>query len=161
MKNDRFLIAIIAGIAAIAVLALVLFFTRRDQVAAYPADDTPEGVIAAFVMAIENKDWDRAYAYLADGENKVDLARFRQIAVQEFSNTRTAGVEIRSTQMNGDRADVELVVVNISGGLFSDIYRNPGVAVLLRQNGNWKISEMVYPFWSYNWYQPETFPTKP
>ena len=39
-------------------------FTRRDQVAAYPADDTPEGVIAAFVMAIENKDWDRAYAYL-------------------------------------------------------------------------------------------------
>ena len=161
MKNDRFLIAIIAGIAAIAVLALVLFYTRRDQVAAYPADDTPEGVIAAFVMAIENKDWDRAYAYLADGENKVELARFRQIAVQEFSNTRTAGVEIRSTQINGDRADVELVVVNISGGLFSDIYRNPGVAVLLRQNGSWKISEMVYPFWSYNWYQPDTFPTKP
>lgn len=158
MKQDRFLIGIIAGIALVAALALILFFVRQDDGSTYPPDDTPEGVVAAYVMALQNEDWDRAYAYLAEAENKPDLARFRQAVFTEMPNLPNAGVEIRSTQIDGDRATVNLVVANIGGGLFADIYRNPGVAVLERQDGQWKLLEMAYPFWSYGWYQPE--PTK-
>lgn len=160
MKTDRFLTAIIAGIGVLAVLALVLFFTRRANTPTLP-DDTPEGVVMAFANAIQNREWENAYSYLADQENKPTLDRFRQTALSELTGQRSAGIEIISTEINADRASVELAVVNVGGGLFSDVYRNPGVAVLIRQGGAWKISEMPYPFWSYNWFQPETLPQKP
>jgi hypothetical protein len=160
MKTDRFLTAIIAGIGILAVLALVLFFTRRENTPSVP-DGTPEGAVLAYVNAIQNREWETAYDYLADQENKPGLDRFRQVALSEQIGERSSGVEIRSVEVNGDRADVELAVVNVSGGLFSDVYRNTGVAVLIRQGGGWKISEMPYPFWSYNWYQPESVPLKP
>lgn len=161
MKKDRYLIGIIAGIALVAVLALILFFTRRDDVSAYPSDDTPEGVVAAYVMALQNEDWERAYAYLAEAENKPDLSRFRQAVFTEMPNLPDSGVEFRATETDGDRATVNLMVVNVGGGLFADIYRNPGVAVLERQGGAWKILEMPYPFWSYGWYQPDALPKRP
>lgn len=161
MKRDRFLIAIIAGIALVAVLAILLFFTRRQDVSTYPSDDTPEGVVAAYVMALQNEDWERAYGYLAEGDDKPDLSRFRQSIFTEMPRQRGAGVEVQATQVDGNRATVNLMVVNIGGGLFADIYRNPGVAVLERQDGAWKIVEMPYPFWSYSWYQPDMLPKKP
>lgn len=161
MKLDRFLIAIIAGIALVAVLAIVLFLTRREGSATYPPDDTPEGVVAAYVMALQKEDWERAHAYLAEGDDKPDLGRFRQTLFVEEPRQRDAGVEIEGTQIDGNRATVNLMVVNIGGGLFADIYRNPGVAILERQNGAWKIVEMPYPFWSFSWYQPDMLPKKP
>ena len=161
MKLDRFLIAIIAGIALVTIVAILLFLTRRDASATYPPDDTPEGVVAAYVMALQNGDWERAHAYLAEGDDKPDLGRFRQTLFIEEPHQRDAGVEIEATQVDGDRATVNLMVVNIGGGLFADIYRNPGVAILERQDGAWKIVEMPYPFWSFSWYQPDTLPRKP
>lgn len=161
MKLDRFLIAIIAGIALVTIVAILLFLTRREGSATYPPDDTPEGVVAAYVMALQKEDWERAHAYLAEGDDKPDLGRFRQTLFIEEPRQRDAGVEIEATQVDGDRATVNLMVVNIGGGLFADIYRNPGVAILERQSGVWKIVEMPYPFWSFSWYQPDMLPRKP
>lgn len=161
MKQDKFLWGIIAGIVIVAILAIALYFARRNAAAGLPDTTTPEGVVSAYVLAVQQQDWERAYAFLADAPNRPDPARFRRVGIEELSNQRNAGVDIEGSRVTGDQAEVDLAVVNVSGGLFADVYRNPGVALLERQDGAWKIREMPYPFWSYNWYTPENVPTKP
>ena len=64
MKQDRFLIAILAGIGLLVVAAFVLFFVRQSNLN-YVSDDTPEGVVQNFVLALHKGDYEKAYAYLA------------------------------------------------------------------------------------------------
>ncbi len=161
MKQDKFLWGIIAGIVIVAILAIVFYFVRRADAALLPPTDTPEGVVSAYVQAVQEQDWERAYPFLADAPNRPDLSRFRRAGIEELSSQRNAGLEITGSRVTGDQAEVDVVVVNVNGGLFADVYRNPGVAILERQGGEWKIREMPYPFWSYNWYPPDNLPTKP
>jgi hypothetical protein len=65
MKQDRFLTGIIIGIAVLVVLALAVFFTRSDT-QTYVSEDAPEGVVHNYVVAVLNKDYEKAYGYLAD-----------------------------------------------------------------------------------------------
>jgi hypothetical protein len=32
---------------------------------------------------------------------------------------------------------------------------------LINQNGQWKLEQMPYNFWAYDWYQPTLMPAKP
>jgi len=56
MGKDRFLLGILLAIAALALLAVILFLTRQSGQQGYVADDTPEGVLRNYVLALENKD---------------------------------------------------------------------------------------------------------
>ena len=69
MKQDRFLVGILIGIGVLIVAALVVFFTRSDT-QTYVSDDTPEGVTHNYVVAILNKDYEKAHTYLAELDNK-------------------------------------------------------------------------------------------
>jgi len=77
MKQDKFLTGILIGVGALVVLALVLFFTRQDK-RDYLAEDTPEGVAHNYVLAVLNKDYEKAYGYLADLKYKPTYDEFRQ-----------------------------------------------------------------------------------
>ena len=57
MKQDRFLIGILVGIGVLVVIALALFFTRRDQ-QEYVADDTPEGVVHNYALAVFREEYE-------------------------------------------------------------------------------------------------------
>ena len=65
MRQDRFLTGILIGIGILVVAALAMFFIRRDD-QAYLSDDTPEGVVHNYVVSILNKDYEKAYGYLAE-----------------------------------------------------------------------------------------------
>jgi len=43
--------------------ALILFFVRNQQ-PAYGAEDTPEGVLYNYAVALQLHDYERAYGYL-------------------------------------------------------------------------------------------------
>ena len=77
MKQDRFLTGILIGIAVLIVVALTVFFSRKDNLN-YVADDTPEGVVQNYVVALHKRDFDKAYGYLADLENKPTQEQFHQ-----------------------------------------------------------------------------------
>src|SRR5512146_670980 len=77
MRQDRFLMGILIGIGVLIVAALVVFFTRQNQ-ASYVAENTPDGVVHNYVLAILNKDYQKAYGYLADLDHKPTFAEFRQ-----------------------------------------------------------------------------------
>ena len=77
MKQDKFLTGILIGIGVLIVIALALFFTRKDT-KQYTTEDTPEGVVYNYVLAVFNRDYEKAYTYLADLKNKPTYEEFRK-----------------------------------------------------------------------------------
>ena len=154
MRQDRFLTGILIGIGLLIVAALVVFFTRQTQ-AAYVPEDSPDGVVHNYVLAIMNKDYERAYSYLADLDNKPTLSQFRQAFAVGRLNPADNGIKVGRASVTGDDAAVEVSMVYAPGDPFSSGYNNVGTAQLVRQKSVWKISSMpTYNLWDYSWYQP-------
>jgi hypothetical protein len=157
MKQDRFLVGILIGIGALVVLALALFFIRQEK-DEYVADNTPEGVVHDYALAVFRGDYEKAYAYLAEAERRPSYSAFRQAFFNRSVDPNNAGLEIGETEINGDEAIVTIVVIYKPGDPFSSGYRGNEVARLERQDGNWKLLQMPYNFWAYDWYQPTPKP---
>jgi hypothetical protein len=152
MKQDRFLLGIVIGIGVLAVLALGLFFMRQDK-QEYLTAATPEAVTHNYVLALLNKDYEKAYSYLADLDNKPTYQQFRQSFFNNNVSPQEVGVQVGAAQIQTDNASVELKLVYSSGDPFTSNNNNLEYAELIRQNGEWRISSMPYSFWDYGWYQ--------
>jgi hypothetical protein len=152
MKQDRFLTGILIGIGALILIALVLFFARKDT-KEYQVADTPTAVVYNYVLAITNEDYEMAYEYLAEKENKPTYDQFRQSFFNGSVNADNVGVDVGEADIDGDDAVVDLTLVYSSSDPFSGGYSNTDRAQLVRQNDEWKILYMPYNFWGYDWYQ--------
>lgn len=155
MKQDRFLIGILIGIAVLIVAAVVVFFTRKDQTT-YISESTPEGIVHNYVLAILNKDYEKAYGYLAELEYKPTFEKFRQAFAVGRLTPGENGIKVGASEITGDSASVEVSMTYTPSDPFSQGYDNVGSAQLLLQNGVWKISSMpTYNLWDFGWYQVE------
>jgi len=153
MKQDRFLVGILVGIGVLVIVALALYFTRQDK-QEYVAEDTPEGVVHNYALAVYRGEYEKAYGYLAEMENKPTYNEFRQAFFNHFIDPSNAGLELGESEIAGDEAYVTLYLIYNPTDPFSNSYRNTDTARLERQNGAWKLLQMPYNFWSYDWYQP-------
>lgn len=155
MKQDRFLTGILIGIGVLVVIALAVFFSRRDT-QTYISDDRPEGVVHNYVLAVLNKDYEKAYGYLADLEYKPTYEEFRRPFLNGYVNPDNTAVDIGISEISGDEASVEVSQIYNSSDPFSSGYRDTQRAILVKQNGAWKLSNMpAYNFWDYSWYQEQ------
>ena len=153
MKQDRFLTGILVGIAVLVVVALTVFFIRKDT-QSYISEDAPEGVVHNYVLAVLNGDYEKAYGYLADLENKPTYEEFRDAFIKAMVNPNNSAVDIGETKVNNDTASVEVALIYNPGDLFSTGYRDVQRAILVKQGGAWKLSSMpCYSFWDCSWYQ--------
>jgi len=152
MKQDKFLTGILIGIGLLAALALILFFTRQDT-RDYIAEDTPEGVAHNYALAILNKDYQKAYTYLADLKYKPTYEGFRQSFLNGVISPDGVGLDIGKAVIHGDEAEVDLTIYYSYNDPFSSRTGTSDRALLVKQDGVWKVSTMPYYFWDWNWYQ--------
>jgi hypothetical protein len=161
MKQDRFLIGILVFIALLVVAALVLFFVRPGN-PTYQSEDTPEGVVFNYVLAIQDNDLERAYGYLADFELKPSEPAFRQSLLNNALYNEEYSLQVGETQLlSEDEAWVMISIQYLSGGPFETGWSTQDHASLVRQGNKWKLSYMPYPYWGYDWYQATLVPEKP
>ena len=152
MRQDRFLTGILVGIVVLVVIALAVFFLRRGS-QSYIPEDVPEGVVHNYVLAVLNDDYEKAYGYLADLDNKPTYEQFRDAFLTGVVNPNNSAVDIGTSEVTDDTASVEVALIYNPSDPFSTGYRDVQRAVLVRQNGAWKLSSMPgYYFWDYNWY---------
>ncbi len=153
MKQDRFLVGILIFVAVLMVISLALFFTRH-QVPDYGSEDTPEGVVRNYILAIQKGDYPRAYSYLAEQEHKPSYTSFEQTFLSNPQGLNATGVRIGQTTQSGSQAWVEVTVAYSAGGPFGGRgWNNVEKASLIQQNGQWKITRLPYPYWGWEWYQ--------
>lgn len=157
MKQDKFLTGILVGVGVLVVAAVGLFFLRQDE-QTYMAEDTPDGVAHNYVLAIQMGDYDRAYGYLAEVEGKPDKLSFTKFFSNRYRGETDAGVQIMGYELvemdNGrEGAVVDLSIMESYGGLFGERHDYEDIAVLVKQGGEWKITQMPYQFWDWGWYR--------
>ena len=135
MKQDRFLIAILAGIGLLVVLAVVLFFTRQEP-QAYGPENTPEGVVRNYVLAIQKEDYDRAYSYIYDEENKPSLTKFTQSFLMEGRYPENTSVQLGETNITGNKARVEVTIIYGSNDPFERTWDENNSALLTQEKSH-------------------------
>jgi hypothetical protein len=160
MRQDRFLSGILIGIAVLVVISIALFLFRRDQ-SEYLPDGTPQSAVQNYVLALQKGDTQRAFNYLADGNGKPDLVTFQQSILQQESEISSTSLEVGEVTLSSNAANISVTVIRSSGGLIAQISRQPSSATAVRSQNTWKISNLPYPFWAYNWYQPTPELPKP
>jgi hypothetical protein len=168
IRQDRFLLSILAGILVLVVLALLLFFIRRGP-PTYGPEDSPLGVVSNYAVALSLKDYERAFSYVAGPPGiQVDTVttsgtpglpdrdHFRQFFLVEVSSQLpNTGLEVGGVQSQiEENAVVTVTILHTSGGLFDSVGRETQMVQLTRQNGAWKIYNAPYPFWNYAWASP-------
>jgi len=159
MKQDRFLTGILMGIVVLVVVALTVFFLRKGT-QTYVSEDAPEDVAHNYVLAVLNKDYEKAYGYLADLNNKPTYEQFRDAFLKGMINPDNSAVDIGRSEIDGDSASVEVVLIYNQSDPFSTGYRDVQRALLVRQTDEWKLTSMPYfYFWDSNWYQILATPT--
>jgi hypothetical protein len=154
--RDRFLTGILLGIGVLIAAALILFFVRESQVR-YQDETTPEGVLHNYFLALQRREYDRAYGYLADLPEKPDRLRFEQTFLgfqgDEVSRTSVELLSVRAGAAS-ESVMVDLTLLSGRGDIFSGSAQQREGALLVQQNGNWKVSSAPYPYWDYNWPAP-------
>jgi hypothetical protein len=150
MKKDRFLTGILIGIGALIIMALILFFVRQGRVT-YVDESQPTGVLQNYFLALQKRDYTRAYGYLADQPGRPSLDQFRQSFLGYQSDAiATSTVEVGDAiiDQQDQTATVQVTLLNGSPDPFGSTSRNSGTASLVRQDGAWKIIMAPYPYWS-------------
>lgn len=161
MKQDRFLLGILIFIGILVIAAVVLFFVRSET-PTYGPEDTPEGVLRNYALALQQKDYERAYTYLADKAHKPGYDTFLAAFLTQQLSIGNASLDVGSVQhQTDDEAWLSVTVVYAGSGPFDQGWSSPDRATLVRQNGAWKISYLPYPFWGWDWYQTPVEPVKP
>jgi hypothetical protein len=166
IRQDRFLLAILGGIILLVLLSLGVFFVRQGE-PTYGGEDTPQGVLQNYVIALSRDDYQRAFGYVAGPPGTADpnqspglpdFEQFQQFFLVEtrgqISNT---GLQIGEVLFSGDdSASISVTVLRTNGSLFNSVSREPQQAQLVRENSEWKLVQGPYPFWSYAWSAPLT-----
>jgi hypothetical protein len=151
VKQDRFLLAILIGIAVIALAAVALFFGRRAGLA-YGEEVTPAGVINNYALALYQGDFERAYGYLADTPEKPSFENFQQSITIQKQELSIVSLSIERVDLNGSQAIASLNLVR-TGRLFTSLSREQQSGNLVLQPDGWKIISLPYPYFSWDWYQ--------
>ena len=153
MRQDRFLTGILIGIAVLGVIALAVFFLRQGS-RTYISENVPEGVVHNYVLAVLNDDYEKAYGYLADLDNKPTYEQFRDAFLTGAVNPNNSAVDIGNSEITDETASVEFSLIYSPSDPFSTGYRDVQRALLVQQDEAWKLSSMpCYYFWDCSWYQ--------
>jgi hypothetical protein len=130
---------------------------------AYQAEDTPEGVVQNYLLAIKKADYERAYGYLsptirgypASAEAfATDVHEYRYNFNLDESST---SISVDAARIVGESADVIVHETTFrSGGLFgSSESTSSSIFSLRRENGQWKIWVSDQDYWAWCWSEYE------
>jgi hypothetical protein len=159
-RTDKFLIGIVAGIVLVVAAAFATLLLRPP--AAYVADDTPEHIVHNYLLALQRRDYERAYGYLLPSlagypRSVADFSSHIINSPWEFEpDTQSSTFEIDPAVVSGDSATVAVHRrVFYEGGLLGSGNYPTTFSVRLQRAGSdrpWQMSH-ADQFWHSCWSQ--------
>jgi hypothetical protein len=143
--------AIVISILVIGTVSMVLL-TKGNEVALLQGD-TPQGIVQRYLVAIQEKDYQKAYTYLhieLSGKIFTYSDWLNSVPIYQTSQTAWKATLGKTTQY-GDNATVEVNVDTFrSGGPFANAQGSQQITFQLSKiDGNWFITSPTYIFWIY------------
>lgn len=142
---------IVIGILVIATVSLVLL-TKEKEVTLLP-DNTPQGIVQRYLIAIQDEDYPKAYTYLHFEQSPKDITYNEWLSsVSNYPISRSAWkATLGKTIQNGDNATVEVIIDTFrASGPFGDVVSSHQVSFQLSKfDGKWLITSPTYIYWIY------------
>ena len=145
MKPDRFLLTLLGAIGLLAITAILLFFIRQNS-QTYGTENTPEGLLRNYVLALNQEDYAKAYSYLQENETKPDFAQFREKLTTRKEPIKRAAIKIISVDISGEEAKIQVIITQEGLDPFDGRFSSDQTISLLFQDEHWKLTKMPYPF---------------
>ena len=154
-SSTKFLLGIVIGIVLLVIIAFTVVLLRPEPT--YQDDSTPDGAAHNYLLAIQNKDYERAFTYIPEKyrypENADDMAIDIQKSSWEFDTDSDFSLALESTRMNGDdKAVVTMRKTTFynNGLMGSSQYSNTFTVDMILEDGMWKVSDGG-SYWSSCW----------
>jgi len=139
-------------IGVLIIVGVVLGLTLGGgQTASLLPEDTPEGTVQRYILAIKAEDYEKAYGYLspaalADTTNYDTYEEWSQ-RYSRYRESRGWKATLGESSITGDEATVEVTIdVFLPDVPFSDpVYTNRYSFQLEKEGTSWTITSPVYP----------------
>ena len=136
---NRILALVLGVVVVVAAVAVLVAANREPQTYDH---GTPQGVVQAYLEAVVAGDHAEAAGYLAPG-GSCGIEDLDQSSVPEGIR-----VVLRDTEVDGDRAQVEVDVVTSSGDLFGGSERSERHTFRLGRSGqDWLVQGVPWPMY--------------
>jgi len=147
MKSvDKFLIAIVAGVILLIVITLAVIFLKPEPT--YQSEDSPEGIVHNYILALKNEDYGRAYSYISKElpEYPKDLPEFTEaidIYYWDFDSDNNITWTMDSVSYHGSEAIVTVSVTHYYDPFFFEhnYYSSTFHMWLELDEGKWAITD--------------------
>jgi hypothetical protein len=153
MKSSSRLLVIFGSIiGAIVLVAIVLVIALSGQKpASLLPEDSPEGTVQRFFVALQNDDYVKAYSYITPPANdKIPFDSWRS-SYYRSPEKSVWKVTIGKAKVTGDQATVDVVVdVFRPQGPFSEPVNTNRMSFVLKKAGSgWTITSPLDLWWLY------------
>jgi len=154
-SSSRWLLAFGVSIGVLVIVAIVLVFTMvKPGGAPLLPENTPEGTVQRYLLALEAEEYKTAYSYLSfppDKQISCEVWRGRAIRYEEKHEVK---VTLEKSTVTGNEATVDVMVdiFRASEPFENPPFENPvytqHVTFFLKQEGtSWKITSPTYVGW--------------
>jgi hypothetical protein len=153
--SSRTLIGFGIGLAVLVIITIILVLTVGQKTAPELSDNTPQGVLQRYLLAVQEKNYPVAYAYLNphDFKNPGGPTQTYEDWLQSARNTRnhTWKAYLGQVTVNADTASIVLNidVFRADGPLANPINSNSITFLLDRSSGKWLIISPTDLYWIY------------
>lgn len=152
MKSTNRWLTIIGIIIAVLIIgATTLVLTLKNNSALLP-DNTPDGVVQRYIIALKNTDYPTAYGYLsASTQTRVVYNQWKPV-IYAGPDKPSWQVTLGKPVITGNTATLDVVIDrfnNSVGILNNSIYSQTVTFQLEMETGKWKISQPDYVYFLY------------
>jgi hypothetical protein len=157
-SSNRVLIGFGIGLAVLVILTVVLVLSLGQKSAPALPQNTPEGTVQAYLVAVQEKDYTRAYSYLMPFPTPTDnLKPYPPYSYENWLNSaRNTGnvawkATLGRTSITGNKATVEvnIEVFRPAGPFDNPVHTNNITFALTQEGDRWLITTPTDLFWIY------------
>ena len=153
-SSSRLLLGFSIGICVLIIATIVLVLTTGSQSTTLLPEDTPEGTIQRFLLAVQDNDFEKAYSYISTtplNDEKISPAEMWRRSISGYTSNSVWKATIGKATTKGDQSTVKVnIEVFRPGGPFQDPVRSNNISFFLKKEGpSWLITSPIDIWWIY------------
>lgn len=147
--SSRWLLAFGVAIGVLVIAAIVLVLTMPAQEVSLFPEDTPEGTVQRYFLALQAQDYIKAYSYLSPSPSERIPYEDWRVPTVSYEEKPELKITLGKSTVTGNIATVESVVdVFRPGGPFESPVHTRHITFILKNDGtSWKITSPVDVWW--------------
>jgi len=151
--SSRFLLGFGILIIVVVAVAVTLALIGGNEPVKLLPQDSPEGTVQRFLMAVKEQDYAKAYTFLSPQSEYLKTSPYddwvRSMQSMRGNSSWKASIVNSTVRENDATVEVAVDVFRPDGPLANPVNTNRVTFVLQKENGKWMINSPVDLYWLY------------